>query len=305
MDRDVSDKSCATPSGASVLNSVETLPSSPVRSQHSTCRSDGGSVGSFSFSVFLICSQWLHTCLLAGVSPLRSIFYPFLFSWLPSPRKIRHRRRQYWGYFNQLALRRGACGRSSCLESRFHGQTFLAPFPLLVQLSDSPGFDFFRSFSLFLLPGCWSPALNFPAHPCLLSAPALLVPVPVLVALRSHPDLFHCVSPGSTHFFNMSSTFSVCSDLASDPWESSLAFRDLSPFVTPLGSFGQTLVPLCTDAVSCYRCFLGSVLLSHNEHWTVPGSRQPGSLCCLGFPGLACLSLSRGSVLLWSSCPLG
>ena len=116
-DGDVPGKSCATSGGPYVHHSAEALPSSPVQSQDSTCRSDGGTMGTISISMFLICLLWLHSCLLAGVSPLRTIVCALLFSWLPSPRKIRRRRRQFRGYSNQLAHRRLACGRSRCLMS--------------------------------------------------------------------------------------------------------------------------------------------------------------------------------------------
>ena len=50
---------------------------------------------------------------------------------------------------------------------------------------------------------------------------------------------------GSTHFFKMSSTFSVYADMAFCPWEALPTVKDLSPLVIPPfslpGGYGQTL----------------------------------------------------------------
>ena len=133
-------------------------------------------MGPISFSVFFICLQWLHSCLLAGV-----------FSWLPSPWKIRHRRRHFRGYSIQLAHRRGACGRRSrCWESRCRGipagpfwPRFLSRFGCLTLIA----LVSFVAFLCLSCPGCWNPALNSPVQPCPSGAQAPLVPSPVLVAL--------------------------------------------------------------------------------------------------------------------------
>ena len=198
----------ATSSGPYVHHIAEALPSSPVQSQDSTCRSDEGTFGSISISVFFICLQWLHSCLLAGVSPL-----------LPSPRKIRHRRRQFRGYSNQLAHRRGACGRSRCLESRCHGipagplwTRFLSrfrcpswasldPFSLPVPLFDPHCSGFIHGFSLSLLFWMLETRSQFSDSSLSPGAQTLLVPSPVLVALRDQHDMFLSVFPGPVVVF--------------------------------------------------------------------------------------------------------
>ena len=122
-------------------------------------------------------------------------------------------------------------------------------------------------------------------------APALLVSAPVLVTFRSHPDFFHSVfrgsgcwfpahlsfnhvgvfpfptwglMSGSTHSFNLSSTFLGYSDPVSDSWESLPALRDPSPLVIPafslLDSFGQIMVLVRSDAHFCNSTSSGQFL---------------------------------------------
>ena len=147
-----------------------------------------------------LCLQWLHSCLLAGVSPLRTIVCALLFSGLPSSRKIRHRRRQFRDYSNQLAHRRGACGRSRCLGSRCHGTPAGPLWPRFLSRFGCLTLNALVSFTVFLClscPGCWNTALSSPVHPCPSGVQTLLVPSPVLVALRHQHDMFLSVFPSS------------------------------------------------------------------------------------------------------------
>ena len=134
-------------------------------------------MGTISISMFLICLLWLHSCLLAGVPPLGTIVCALLFSWLPSPRKIRRRRRQFRGYSNQLAR----------LQT-------LSLLDVMGSQPDLSGTDFSRFgcltlmtlvlFAVFLrlsCPGCWNLAVSSLVRPCPSEAQALLLPSPVLM----------------------------------------------------------------------------------------------------------------------------
>ena len=242
-------------------------------------------MGSISISVFFICFKCVHSCLLARVSPRRSIvsalLFLCLFSWLPSPRKIRHRRRQFRGCSNQLAHRRGICGRSRCLESRCHGipagplwTRFLSRFRCLTLIalvshsrffSVSPVLDAGIPLSVLrFIPVSLSRSLSlWPSGTSMTCfSPSFQAPVAVSGNARS-TNAWGPMS-GSTKFFNMSSTFSVHSDLAQGPWEALPSFKDLSslavpPFCLP-GSSGQNSVPMCTDTLSHLDVSSGQVL---------------------------------------------
>ena len=172
---------CATSRGPYVHHSAKL-----VQTQDSNCRSEEGTMGAPSPSTFFIFLLWVHSCPLAGVSPLRT-FVSALFSWLPSPRKIRHRRHQFRDNSKQLAHRRGARGQVRCLESRFLGKPAGSLWPrirsqsrclTLMALLVSPGF-----FLCFSCPGCFNPAPSFPVGSSFLGRPRLPLCRPVFLAL--------------------------------------------------------------------------------------------------------------------------
>ena len=244
---------------------------------------------------FFICLQWLHSCLLAGgchhSDPLSTPFCFLGFLFLGGSGT---------GAANIGALyptgsqTRGLWTLSllGIQISWDPSRTFLAPFLLWVQLSDSPGSVFCLGASLSLLSwvlescsrlSCSSLSPEASGSPCFGSCPCDPQKPPWLVslslswfqllvscafALRSHWFFFPFPTwglvSGSTHFFNLSSTFLGYSDPVSDSWESSLALRDLSPLLIPafslLGSFGQIMVLLRPEVHFCNSTSSGQIL---------------------------------------------
>ena len=259
------------------------------------------------FSFCFFSSAFNGSTVVRGCHLFGLLSSPFQSSWLPFLRKIRHRRRHYRGCSSQLAHRRGAGGRSRCLESRFRG--------ISVGLSGCRFFIFFEmgsssflallSFAALLClscPGCWRSAPVFHISPCPSKVLSLLAPVPDRPTLLCQPAP-GCCFPGqfemlsfptwglmfdSTQFFNASSSpwvhpFRVC-----DFYEFSPVFRDLSSWLSILEHF-VTLTSLDAHLgiYTCCALFQNSadlalgVLLSAASCTSLllcflPASRSPG-----------------------------
>ena len=261
LDRDdplpgsASAESTVSVSGPFFPPSVDASSSSPSRSQDSACRSFAAFVGSFSAFAFLICLQWLHSCLLAGMSLFRFQAQAPPFSGLPHPTGSTD---EGWRTLPLLGIQ----------MSWDLSRTFWVPFSLFLwdELSILLGPSFICGPSLSLMSRvlafcpCFS-SLSKPSEG--LSLLALVPHRPTLLCHRApgccFPGQFEMLSfptwglmIDSKQFFNVSSSPCLHSFRVCDFYDFSPALRDLSSWLSILGHFiTLTTLDVCPSLSVC------------------------------------------------------